>query len=117
MDGSVRSTRRHLAGGTPGARGLDREHVLEVGDQLGVVGVAVLLALGGRGVDDGGERGGHLGALGLDVGERLADVLHRDGDLVVALERDVAGQHLVQADPDRVEVGLAGHRLAERLLG
>ena len=33
------------------------------------------------------------------------------------MERDVAGEHLVEHDAERVDVGLAGHRLAERLLG
>ncbi len=44
-------------------------------------------------------------------------MLHRDRDLAVALERDLAGEHLVQADAERVEIRLAGHGLAERLLG
>ena len=108
---------RDLAGGAAGAGGLDREHVLEVGDQLGVVGIAVLDALGGRGVDDRGERRGHLGTLGLHVRELLADVLHRHRHLVLALERNLAGQHLVEDDAERVEVRLAGHRPAEGLLG
>ena len=108
---------RDLAGGAAGARGLDREHVLEVGDQLGVVGVAVLDALGGRGVDDRGERRGHLGALGLHVRELLAHVLHRHRHLVLALERDLAGEHLVEDDAERVEVRLTGDGSAEGLLG
>ena len=44
-------------------------------------------------------------------------MLHRDRDLVLALERDLAGEHLVEHDAQRVEVRLAGDRLAERLLG
>src|SRR3712207_6926440 len=35
-------------------------------------------------------------------------------DLVVALERHVAGEHLEEDDPQRVDVRLAGHRVAER---
>ena len=107
----------HLAGGAAGPGGLDREHVLEVGDQLGVVRVALLDALGGRGVHDRGERGRHLGALGLHVGELLSHVLHRDRDLVLALERDLAGEHLVEHDAERVQVRLTGHGPAEGLLG
>ena len=91
----------------PGPRGLDGQDVLEVGDQLGVVGVAVLDVLGGGGVDDRGQRGRDLRAAGLDVGQLLAHVLHRHRDLVLALERNLAGQHLVEHDPERVEVGLA----------
>ena len=44
-------------------------------------------------------------------------MLHRDGDLVLALERHVAGEHLEEHDAQRVEVGLAGDGAAERLLG
>ena len=108
---------RDLAGGAAGAGGLDCEHVLEVGDQLGVVGIAVLHALGGRGVDDRGERGGHLRTLGLHVRELLAHVLHRDRHLVLPPERDLAGEHLVEHDAERVQVRLAGHGTAEGLLG
>jgi hypothetical protein len=44
-------------------------------------------------------------------------VLHGHGDLVLALERDLAGQHLPQHDPQGVEVGLPGAGVPERLLG
>ena len=60
---------------------------------------------------------GDLGPLVLHVGELLADVLHRHRDLVLALERDLAGEHLVEHDAERVEVGLAGDGRAQRLLG
>src|SRR3712207_6896398 len=43
--------------------------------------------------------------------------LHGDADLALGGERDLAGEHLVEADPQRVEVGLLGHLLAERLFG
>jgi hypothetical protein len=43
-------------------------------------------------------------------------VLHRHRDLALAAERRLAGQHLVEDDPERVDVGLAGHLVAERLL-
>ena len=42
---------------------------------------------------------------------------HGDRDLVLAGERNAAGQHLVEHDPQRVEVRLAGDRPPERLLG
>ena len=108
---------RDLAGGAPGAGRLDRQHVLEVRDQLGVVGVPVLLTLGRRGVDDGGERSRDLGSLGLDVRQFLAHVLHRHGDLAVAFERDLAREHLVQHHSERVQVGLPVDMLSQRLLG
>src|SRR3712207_7542742 len=38
-------------------------------------------------------------------------------DLVVALERHVAGEHLEEDDPERVDVRLAGDRVAQGLLG
>jgi hypothetical protein len=44
-------------------------------------------------------------------------VLHGHGDLVLALERDVAGEHLEQDDPQGVEVRLARDRVAHGLLG
>ena len=109
--------RRDLPGGAPRAGGLDRQHVLQVGDQLRIVGVAVLLTLGRGVVDDGGERGGHLRPLGLHVGQHLPHVLHRHGDLVLALERNLSGEHLVEHDAERVEIGLAGDVLPEGLLG
>ncbi len=106
-----------LAGGAARPGRLDRERVLEVGDQLGIVGVAVLLALGGGGVDDRGEGGRDLGTPGLNVGKLFADVLHRHRHLVLALERDLPGQHLVEDDPEGIEVRLPGDGLPERLLG
>ena len=100
-----------------GARGLELEHILEVGDHLGVVGVAVGLALRRRGLDHRRQRGRDLRPLDLDVGKLLADVLHRDRHLVLAGERNLAGQHLVQHDAERVEVRLAADVPSERLLG
>ena len=101
---------RHLARSAPSTGGLDRKHVLEVGDQLRIVRVAVLL-------DPGREGRGNLRTAHLDVGQLLAHVLHRHRHLAVALERNFAGEHLVEHDPQRVEVRLARDRLAERLLG
>jgi hypothetical protein len=107
----------HFARRAAGAGCLDREHVLQICDQLGIVGVAVLLTLGRCTLNDGSERGRHLWPLALDVGEDLADVLHRYRDLVLALEWHLSGQHLVQHDAQRIQVRLSGDRLAERLLG
>jgi hypothetical protein len=53
----------------------------------------------------------------LHVGQRLADVPHRDGDLVLPVERDVPGEHLEEDDPQGVQVALARDGVAERLLG
>jgi hypothetical protein len=43
-------------------------------------------------------------------------VLHRDLDRRVARERHVAGEHLVEDDADRVEIGGSGHLRAASLL-
>jgi hypothetical protein len=44
-------------------------------------------------------------------------VLHRDLDRCVAVERYGAGQHLVEHDADRIQVGALIDRCATRLLG
>jgi hypothetical protein len=44
-------------------------------------------------------------------------VLHRHRHLVLAVERDVPDEHLVQHDAERVDVRLAVDVVAERLLG
>jgi hypothetical protein len=44
-------------------------------------------------------------------------VLHRDLERRLARERHLPRQHLVEHDPDGVEVGGGVHRLALRLLG
>ena len=43
-------------------------------------------------------------------------MLHRNRDEVVARERHVAGEQLVQHDAERVDVRLCVHRLSARLL-
>ena len=53
----------------------------------------------------------------LHVRGPLAHVLHRDAHLALGLERHLAREHLVEADPERVDVGLLRHLLAQRLLG
>jgi hypothetical protein len=47
----------------------------------------------------------------------LGDLLERDRDRRVGLERDAAGQQLVEQDPDRVEVARRRDRMPLRLLG
>ena len=48
---------------------------------------------------------------------RLGDLLERDGDGRLGVERHAAGQHLVEDDPDRVQVRAGVDGLALRLLG
>ena len=108
---------RRLAGRLAGACALDGEDVLEIGDQVVGRHVAPGEVLGRHAIEDRGQRGGDLGPAVLQVGQLLADVLHRHRDLVLAVEGHVAGEHLVEDDAERVEVGLAGDRVAERLLG
>src|SRR5262249_44883482 len=48
---------------------------------------------------------------------RLGDLLEGDGHRALAVERHPAGEHLVEDDPDRVEVGLRRDRVALGLLG
>ena len=48
---------------------------------------------------------------------RLVDLLDRDRDRRLAVERDLAGQQLVEHDPGRVQVGAAVDRVALGLLG
>ena len=106
-----------LAGGLPGTRGLDREHLLQVGDHRGGVVVAVVEILGDGAIDHGGGRGGDFGAQLLHVGHLLAHVAHGDGDGRLAGEGNLPGEHLVEHDAERVEVGLTGDGLSECLLG
>ncbi len=79
--------------------------------------VAARQVLVGGAVQHGAQRGRHLRAAQLHVGDVLAHVLHRHRDLVLAAERDLAGEHLVEHDAQRVDVGLAVDLVAERLLG
>ena len=60
------------------------------------------------------------GTSGRSVGRRLGhlrEVLHRDLDRRVAGERHLPGQHLVEHDPERVEIRARIDRRAARLLG
>ena len=100
-----------------GAGRLDGQHVLEIGNQRGRVEVAALQVLGGGAVDHGGQRRRDLGPQPLHVGQLLAHVAHRDGDLALPAEGDVAGEHLEERDAQRVDVRLAGDDVAQRLLG
>ena len=117
LSGSVAMTAVASPVARPGAGGLDGERVLEVGLERARVGVAVLEVLVRHAVEDRREARGDVGAARLHVGEVLADVLHRHRDLVLAVEGDVAGEHLEQHDAEAVDVGLAVDVVAERLLG
>ena len=63
------------------------------------------------------EPGRDLRVVGARRHRRLADLLERDRDGAVAVERHAPGEHLVEHDADRVEVGLLADRVALRLLG
>jgi hypothetical protein len=106
-----------LAGRLAGAGQLDRQRLLQIGHQARHVGIAALEVLVGHAVEDRGERGGRLRAARLQVRHVLAHVLHGDRDLRLAVERDVADEHLVQHHAQRVDVRLAVDVVAERLLG
>ena len=108
---------RRLAGGRARARGLDLERGLEVVHHLLDRLVALGGVLRGRPLDHQRDRRRDLRAAPLHVGQLLVDVLHRDPDLAVGVERDVAGQHLVEDDPERVDVGARVGALPHRLLG
>ena len=51
------------------------------------------------------------------VGRRLVDLRHRDGDLRLARERATAGEGLVGDDAERVDVGAGRRGVPARLLG
>ena len=106
-----------LAGRAARAVELARERLLEVGLQAQRVRVALAQVLVRHPVEDRRQARGDLGAALGDVGQVLADVLHRHGDLVLAVEGDVAREHLVEHDAERVDVRLAVDVVAERLLG
>ncbi len=99
------------------ARGLDRQRLLEVGDERRDVRVAALEVLVGHPVQHRGERRRGLRAARLQVRHVLADVLHGDRHLVLAVERHVPDEHLVEHDAQRVDVRLAVDVVPERLLG
>jgi hypothetical protein len=99
------------------AGGLGGERILEVDLERARVGVAVLEVLVGHAVEDRREPRGDLRPAHLHVGQVLAHVLHRHRDLVLAVEGDVAGEHLEQHDAEGVDVGLAVDVVAQRLLG
>ena len=79
--------------------------------------VAVLGLLRGRALHHCGERRGDLRPAALGIRKRFAHVLHRHGHLCVRLEGRLSGEHLVEHDPERVDVGLAGDLAPERLFG
>ncbi len=70
-----------------------------------------------RALDGGDEPQRDVGALLGQVRRRLVHVLHRNGDEVLARERHLGGQQLVEDDAERVHVGRGRDRLTARLLG
>ena len=117
LPGTDLSTVVASPGRAAGPRDLDLQGALQVAKELGHVRIAVLGLLGGRPVDRRGEHGRGVRPPLLHVGHQLVDVLHRDPDLGLGLERDIAGQHLVEDDAERVDVGPRVGLLAHRLLG
>ena len=63
------------------------------------------------------ERRAHLRVDRARYRRLLADLLHRDRDGVVAVERDAPAEHLEEDDPDRVDVGRRRDLHPLRLLG
>ncbi len=106
-----------LAGGRPRPRRLHLQRGREVVDHLADVLVALGGVLGGRPLDHQGRCRGDLGTALLDVGKLLVDVFHRHPDLAVGMEGDLADQHLVEDDAERVDVGALVRATAHRLLG
>jgi len=92
------------------ARGQRRE---ELGGGLEAVGRVLAKRL----ADDRVERGRQIGHERGRRRRRVVGVLHGDGEVVVALERQPAGQHLEQHDAGRVQVGALVGRLPARLFG
>ena len=90
---------------------------LEIGVHLlgGVVAVGGILRE--RAQRDVVEVARDLGAVRRGWGGNLREVLHRDLDRRLAVERDAAGEQLVEDDPGRVEVGGLVDRGTARLLG
>jgi hypothetical protein len=70
-----------------------------------------------RGHHDGLERRVHIGTKMRDRRGRLGEVLERDGDRALALERQPPGEQLVEHHADRVEVGGGGDGVALGLFG
>ena len=105
-------------GGGGGARdGQSCLDALEVLDELLGGLIAVLRVLGQGAQDDLVELRRYLRPQARGRLRQLVHVLHGDLDRRVAGERHLAGQHLVEHDAGRVEVGGGRHRRAARLLG
>ena len=62
------------------------------------------------------ERRRDVGALLAQRRRRRREVLHRDLDRAVAGERNLPGEHLVEDDPERVQIGALVDLRAARLL-
>ncbi len=112
---AVEGVRLVLGRGAGQGRGqVDR---LELVADLGGVRGAVLRSLGEQPQDERLERRGHVGAQPRGRHWHRAQVLAHDRDGVVARERRLAGEHLVEKGTERVEVGARVGRPAQRLLG
>ena len=78
---------------------------------------AVVRVLRERAEHDHVEVGRDVGPLQRRRPRRVGEMLHRDLDRRLAAERRLAGEHLVEDDADRVEVGALVDGGAARLLG
>jgi hypothetical protein len=129
LAGRVVGRRRVVVGGPGEARDEGAQHLV-VDDGVGAVQEAgerglhgprgvpaiVLLACEGA-VDDDGEGLGHLGCDAAQRRERAgADLLERDEAVAVA-KHQLAREHLVEDDAERVDVGALIEGRADRLLG
>ncbi len=106
-----------LAGRGARPRRLDLERGREVVDHLADLLVALRRVLGSRPLDHQRRRRREVGPAPLHVRQLLVDVFHRHPDLAVGVERDLADQHLVEDDAERVDVGALVDAVAHRLLG
>ena len=108
---STRGRDRHGRLGVAGQRALER-----LDERVGVR-VALVGVLAQRAQHDGVERRRHRGVALRRRDRRLGDLLERDRHRRLGVERQRAGEQLVEHDPDRVEVGARVDRVALRLLG
>ena len=107
-----------LAGRLAGARGLDREHLLEVGDhrwRRRGSGRARSLATARSTTEAVAAETSGRSRCTSGTCSRTWRMATATG--VSPREGDLAGEHLVEHDAERVEVGLPGDGLPERLLG
>ena len=93
------------------------EAPLELGAERGHAREAVGRILGERLLDRRLDPARHVGPVEADRRRGGVDVLHRHRDEVVARERHVAGEQLIDDDPERVDVRGLGDLPSLRLLG